>query len=188
MSMFDNQLIESAYLSELWAVNNIKRHETKYGSIDLAMQLDDEERHAAILLEALRAEGYEPLHDTAYSMQEVIYRNWLGLDLDRFTDIDRAHFCFAHEVTERRAIWIYRTYIRGGQNSRFKEICAQIIDDERGHIHAMEPTNESMENLMRKDRLIFRKYIPGEYGSMNLLETPQFWSDYYGEGLKEIGA
>lgn len=184
--MFDNQLMESAYLSELWAVENIERHIAKYDSLELRLQLDDEKRHAEILLEALRAEGHEPRHDTAYSMQEVIYKNWQGLRVGAFTDIDQRHFAFAHEVTERRAIWIYRTYIRGGNVDRYKGICEQIIDDERGHLHEMTPTSTAMEDLARLDRAIFRRYIPGAYGSMDLLRCGEFWDDYYGDGLKEL--
>ena len=197
----DHYWATSALLSEWWAVINIEHMSREYDIYDeMYSQLCDEVRHMTILREAMEAENYVPPftqqyvytplgtrldHMTPkYSMQEVIYHSVCGINLAQLTCHGVDMFKEVHEVTERRAVWIYKTYIKGGKVERYKDVCRQIIEDEKGHIHKRPRTdNPVMKNLHDLDRWVFLKHLPAHYNGMQLLECPEFWDDYYTDNL-----
>lgn len=192
-NLCDHYWAESAYLSEWWAVWNLQRVAPEWQLGDeLESQLEDEVRHVRMFKDAMAAEGYTPRfmwkNSKGYpidAMQEVIYRKVCGLDLHRLTMHNIDMFRQVHEITERRAIWIYKTYIKGGNVERYKDVCREIIEDERGHIHPRPKSdNPVLNNLFKMDKWVFLKFLPKHYNGMQLLQCLDFWNDYYCNGLK----
>jgi rubrerythrin len=197
----DHYWATSALLSEWWALLNLDHMAKEYKIYDeLYDQIADEARHMTLLRGAMEAEGYEPPFTQQYvytpqgtrlehmvpmyAMQEVIYHSVCGIDLTQLTCHGVDMFKEVHEVTERRAVWIYKTYIKGGQIERYKDVCREIIEDERGHIHKRPNTkNPVMKNLHELDRWVFLKHLPRHYNGMQLLECAEFWDDYYTDNL-----
>jgi hypothetical protein len=180
--LLDHSLIESAYLSELWAVQDIGEKLKLFPSRALEKQLAEERFHVELLGNCLAAEGHLPRQETRWSMQEVIYRKVCLIDLGA-TAASEVLFRGVHEITERRAIWIYRTYLLGGTVERYKKALRRILHDERGHIHRDYPANDVLRHVRRMDQWVFRIHLFRHYNRMNLLQCPRFWADYYGRGL-----
>jgi len=192
-NLCDHYWAESAYLSEWWAVWNLECSAAHWNLGDeFDSQLEDEVRHVRMFADAMAAEGHKPRFmwktSEGYpvnSMQEVIYGGVCGLDLRRLTMHNVEMFKQVHEVTERRAIWIYKTYITGGNVERYKDVCREIIEDERGHIHPRPKSdNLVLNNLIKMDKWAFLKFLPKHYNGMQLLQCLDFWNDYYCDGLK----
>ena len=192
INICDHWWAESAYLSEWWAVWNLQQMAVRWNLGDeFDSQIEDEMRHAKIFLDAMAAEDHYPRtmwkNSEGYpinAMQEAIYRNVCGVDLHRLTMHNVDMFKQVHELTERRAIWIYKTYMKGGTVERYKDVCREIIEDEKGHIHPRpQSDNPILNNLITTDKWVFLKFLPKLYNGMQLLQCPAFWNDYYAGDL-----
>ena len=190
--LLDHYLIESAYYSELWAVYDIQWKIQNAGWDFLQgsklnrfhLQLVEEKRHVCMLREAMKAEGYTPRDNTIkYAMQNVIFHNAGHFDLSVSVNSDL--FMFFHELMEKRAIWIYRTYLFGGTIERYKTVLQAIIKEEKEHLHNIKCDHRDAKHLIDVDRYLFYQALPKKYNNMNLLDCPEFWDDYYGNGLRE---
>ena len=188
INICDHWWAESAYLSEWWAVWNLQMMAVHWNlGSEFDSQIEDEIRHAQMFKDAMAAEDHYPRTMwknsegyPIYAMQEVIYRNVCGLDLNQLTKHNVDMFKQVHELTERRAIWIYKTYLKGGMVERYKDVCREIIKDEKGHIHPRPKSdNLILNNLIAVDRWAFLKFLPKHYNGMQLLLCTGFWNDYY---------
>lgn len=184
-------LIESGYLSELWAAIDIMAKKEKYReqnkTLDYSLedQAQDEFKHARILKDALKAEGHTPRPGNTvyqYAMQEVIYRNFAGVHLDQTNSFEE--FLFMQETMEHRAVWIYKTYLKGGTINRYKDVINIIVEEEMPHLRGVQCDTDFARNVVAIDRHLFRNVLRKRYNNMNLLECPEFWEHYYGDGLK----
>lgn len=179
----DHYFINSAYLSELWAAHDLKaKAEFGFKSSNLAQQIDDEFRHAEMLKKAMISHGFEPIHDLKFAMQNVIYKKICALDLSE-TYSNEQIFLGVHEITEKRALWNYKTYIRGGNNNMYKKILTQIIKEEQAHFRKIDLTNPVLESIHNLDYWVHRTYIGGKYNNFDLLRCLDFWKNYFGPGI-----
>lgn len=187
---YDNQFMESAYLSELWASYDIKNKIKQFGqqALDAGFQkqYEDELRHAQMIKSVMIIEcGYNyKFSDVTFAMQIVIYHRLCGLDLSAISGGSFEMFKQVHEITERRAIWIYKTYMWGGNNERYKTVLKQIMKEEEDHFRRENFSNKVIESVKIMDKWAYQKYLPKYYNGMNLLKCKQFWDDYYGKGLR----
>lgn len=173
----------SAYLSELWAVRDlvrVKRLSTDWMAAN-EEQLQDEVRHARRLLDFLKERTRYFVADLSYSMQERLYRS----HIDLASSATLAEACTVHDVTERRAAWIYKTFLRVGDDQALKQISREILDDEKRHAGLTASyivDRELFGRLRTADRKLFRKEIPIQFGSI-LIHSAAFWT-YYFEGAQ----
>lgn len=171
----------SAYLSELWAVRDlvrIKRLSAEWTAAN-EEQLQDEVRHARRLLDFLKERTRYFVADLSYSMQERLYRQHVDLSDSKTL----AEACTVHDVTERRAAWIYKTFTKVGSDQTLKQIAREILDDEKRHadLTASYVTDLALFGRLKAvDRELFRKDIPVRFGSI-LIHSDAFWT-YYFEG------
>ena len=177
----------SAYLSELWAVRDLVRIKKLSNDWTDANeeQLQDEVRHARRLLDFLKGRTRHFVADLAYSMQERLYRP----HIDLACSANLAEACTVHDVTERRAAWIYKTFLRVGSDQTLKEISREILDDEKRHagLTSSYVTDLALFGRLKDvDRKLFRKEIPVRFGPV-LIHSDAFWT-YYFEGSKQTQA
>ncbi len=177
----DEAFINSAYLSELWAVQDLLKLKNNYKlfwNAGREKQLQDEINHARILLDALKISSKTVITDLAYSMQERLYRKHFNLSLCHSVE----QHALIHDMTESRAIWIYKTYMKINPNSKYNNIFRQILNDEQNHFNIDDSINQNSEftkaSLKAVDRLIFRAYLPEKYGA-RIFENEEFWNWYY---------
>ena len=177
--------INSAYLSELWAVKDLlkfKQNHPEVWSPAREDQLQDEVVHARSLLNLLKDLQSPIVSDLSFSMQERLYKKYFDLNLcERPED-----HCLIHQVTERRAFWIYKTYLRNHPNSPYAATFERILRDEANHFEVDDIANKSSpffkEGIKGTDRILFRGLLPQKYGS-KIFESTAFWSWYY-EGAR----
>ncbi|MBC7766381.1 ferritin-like domain-containing protein [Arenimonas sp.] len=180
----DDALINSAYLSEIWAVNDLIRLKSLFPSswtIEREKQLQDEIRHANLLLNAMKTKKAVIVKDVNYSMQSRLYGEFL--DLGKTQSLVEA--AQVHEMTERRAVWIYRTYRRVGSDQDYKKVANEICQDEMEHfdINADQIMLKDLnillsDSIIKIDNFIFQKYLPEKYGSI-IFSSEDFWNFYY---------
>ena len=182
----DDALINSAYLSELWAVQDLSRMKKLHWDLwspERETQLQDEVRHANMLLNVLKKKQAVVVKDLAYSMQERLYAHVVRLNSTH----NMSEASLVHNMTERRAVWIYKTYQKVGQDPDYKEVVAEIYQDEKNHfavndhdIGSASLNHFLAENVKRADRFLFRKYLPEKFGSI-IFNSEDFWNYYYQE-------
>ncbi len=180
----DDALINSAYLSELWAVNDLLRIKNMFPhawSNERETQLQDEVRHANLLLTIMRSKDVPVIKDLNYSMQSRLYKPLI--DLGKTATLSEA--AIVHEMTERRAVWIYKTYRRVGIDKDYKNVALGICNDEEAHFNInqdqMNPSdlNGALADAVFKiDKFLFNEYLPSKFGRI-VFSSNDFWSYYY---------
>jgi rubrerythrin len=181
---FDDALMNSAYLSELWAVNDLLRLKLsfpEFWSSENEKQLQDEIRHAGMILNELKKNKSLVVKSTQFSMQERIYKKFFDLSkTDKFADT-----LAVHSMTEHRAVWIYKTYRKLGLNPSYRKLAEVIKNDEKGHFDIIENSIATLDHspflfyaLSRIDSYIFNVFLVEKYGRL-LFTSKQFWTDYY---------
>lgn len=181
---FDDALMNSAYLSELWAVNDLIKLKNAFPLLwqdENETQLQDEIRHASLILNELKKSGAVIVKDLKYSMQERLYK--------RFIDLSKTHTfsdtLAVHSMTEHRAVWIYKTYQRLGENQNYKQMAQLIKNDEARHFEIINRSFQRTSNedflsytLGQIDSFLFNEFLIERYGRL-LFSSSSFWNDYY---------
>ena len=175
------KFLNSAYLSELWAVQDLLKMKKKfpqYWNDAREKQVHDEINHASLLLNAIKSQTNEIIFDTAYSMQERLYKKYINFSLARTA----GEHCNIHQITEHRAKWIYKTYLRINPESSFRKIIETILWDEKQHINIdFAADSESIllsQSLKSIDRMLFKNILPSQYGNY-IFSNYLFWDWYY---------
>jgi len=173
--------LNSAYLSELWAVNDLLRFKKEYPNcwgLDRESQLIDEIKHANLLLNYLKDNNSFIIKDTKYSMQERLYRRFFNLGQTE----NMKEFSTVHEMSEERAVWIYKTFLKINPESPAKSIINEILMDEKNHFKINDivktDTTFFLKGPAAVDKLLFRGYLPEKYGHQ-LFYNESFWVNYY---------
>lgn len=177
----DDAFINSAYLSELWASIDLIRCK-KAGhawSPEREIQLQDEVRHANALLNVLKSQTGILVKDLQFSMQEKLFKDKVNLsETNSIGDVS-----LVHDITERRAVWIYKTYLKMATNPVYKSVITEILADEKNHFAVNKkeahPDHTPYSKKVKKtDFLIFKEYLPSKYGQ-KLFSSSRFWEDYF---------
>ena len=184
--LHDHHFMEVSYWSELWAARDLRQKAARYPSLKLNAQTEDEFRHAAMLVDAMRGEGHRLRGSLANAMQNAFFHRLGHLDLDGFGNESEELFWGLHDVMERRAIWCYKTYLRGGKVERYKATIRRILQDEKGHITEATSRHPKVRHLRHVDAQVFRRYIPSHFRDLNLIARPEFWQSYFGGKLPEL--
>lgn len=184
LEMTDHYFINTAYLSELWAAQDI---EEKIGAGLISKkeaqdQVDDEFRHAEMLRKMMLRFGFKPCDDVAYAMQNILYKSICELDLKK-VEGDVLYFWGIHEVMETRAIWNYKSYTRGGRLEEYKKVLRIIVQDERSHFKSVDLSYPATKKVYDADRWLHRVYLYEKYNKMNLIQCPNFWTRYFSDAV-----
>jgi hypothetical protein len=177
----DYYFVHISYLSELWAVQDLQWGAAEFG-IDLSEHIQDEINHAKILKALLKdledtRQLVKDVDDVSFSFQNIIFRNTGRFNLAKFTNFNA--FQQMHNIMERRAAWIYKTYVLGGSNEKIKKALRSIIDDEKGHVHDIQIDDFYARQIYELDQHLFLTQLRKKYNNLNLLKSDQFWNDYY---------
>jgi hypothetical protein len=171
--------INSAYLSELWAFENLKQMyvNKKFVDEETYQQMIDEERHARMLRNILIQHNFNPIDELKFAMQEVLYKKVCHVDYSIY-EHEKSEFSGMHTIMEKRAIWNYKTFLLGSKNDELKKVVRLIIKDEKQHIRKV-PKSKNLMELEKQDRWLYRNYLYLKYNKMNLLQCLEFWEKYF---------
>lgn len=178
----EDAFINSAYLSELWAVKDLLRIKSEFPAAWNSFreeQLQDEIRHANLLLKVLKKNNGIHIDSLSYSMQERLYKKYINLTLSDSPGASAA----VHNMTESRALWIYKTYKKFGKNPDYLSCVDEIVEDEKSHFQCNASLLTKEDFFLEKcikgiDKSLFRSLLPERYGKFLFL-SEKFWSDYY---------
>jgi hypothetical protein len=178
----DDAFLNTAYLSELWAVKDlvrIKKLFPKSWNADREQQLNDESNHARLLLNELKKNSKVIVEDLAFSMQERLYRKYINLSESNSISASG----IVHNMTEARALWIYKTYLKVGTNQEYKNCILNIIEDEKRHFIYNTDCIDQQDGFLTAsirsvDKAIFRTILPMQFGRI-IFNSEKFWNNYY---------
>lgn len=176
----DHLLINVAFVSELWAARDLEQKVAAgFAPKSLQSQADDEYRHALLLAKCMKVNGFAPIEDLTLAIQEMLYKKVCLLDLAHsFQDYEV--FTGIHQILERRAVWVYRTYCNGGRIDSYKKLLRQLIREERPHIHQRwRPEHPVVKNIALMDRWLHREFLPKQYGAFDSINNRRYWTEYY---------
>lgn len=177
----ENAFINSAYLSEKWAVTQLMSFKKANPSLwdnDLEEQLNDEKRHANALHGFLSQRTERIQHDElSWSMQVRLYEFCSGIDFTAYKKKDQ--FIAMQLIMEKRAVWIYKVYNRFGNNEDLKKLFKVILKDELRHLKPCQPFCEVTYNQIDNiDKWLFKTWIPKNFGDDVAVFNHLFW-DYF---------
>lgn len=173
----DHYFMEMAYASELWAAEDLLMKTKLFPDPFYEQQMKDEIRHARMLKSAMANEGFFTNANSSLGIQNVFFKGLAGLDLTQ-TGLSEDDFAGTHQILERRAVWGYRTYLRGGRIQSYKKVLAVIIEEEREHLKPFKPTTDWQKKVASADRWIYRGHLQSRYNRLRLLDCPEFWDHY----------
>lgn len=173
----DLRLVHVSFLSERWAVEDLTWGQDYFG-IDLQEQIDDEVRHSDVLRQILESRGVLDVmgESPTVAFQNTMIGNTARLSLARIQNKDV--FLTMHNIMERRATYIYLTYLKTGHDPEIRAVLRQIIEDEKGHTHALDLSHPVSRRIAETDHWLFSDFLPKKY-QRRLLQSDAFWSDYY---------
>ena len=188
MKTTDDYFMEHVFLSELWLFLHMKINFSHINDGDWQKQIYDERKHSAMARGALRKEYkkrkiYNYSQNIRYAVEKCIYEDLGGIKVDKLTDPEEFS-AFAY-VVERRALLLYRWYVKHGNNEYYKKICKKIIDDEEDHKNThTDKVNPYLAKYKQIDSVIYKK-LANKYSSDNTpyFNNMNFWKDMFGRGL-----
>ena len=175
----DDYYMTFAYISEKWLFEYMQENFAESDDEEILEQLADEKKHTKMCLGALNKTIDDPIsHDTSFSIEQGIYANIGGWEINEDT------FSALSWIVERRALFLYKNYMKHGKDDYYKKITKAILDDERKHIgfHDEVITDNHLK-IKAIDKAIWKR--AGEvYGPMAMFELP-FWEDLFSGALKD---
>lgn len=174
----DDYYMMFAYLSERWLFEYMDKEFSNTDDEELLEQLADEKKHTRMTLGALSKVIDNPVHDTNISIEQAIYADIGGWEISKDT------FSALSWIVERRALFLYKMYMKKGTDPYYRKITNAILDDERKHIgfHDEEITEDHLK-IKAIDKAIWLR-AHEVYGANAMFELP-FWQDLFAGKLKE---
>jgi len=175
----DDYYMNFAYVSEKWLLEYMMEHYSDSDNNEWIEQIKDERKHTLMCESVLRKQNIKYYDDTKFSIEHAIYGQ-----LGNFYPSNDEEFSALSWMVEKRALFLYRYYLRNGKNDLYKKITKGIIDDEIKHIgFHNEIITPSHEKIKKIDKEIFKQCnnIYGKHGMFGLT----FWEDLFNDRLKE---
>jgi len=191
MKTTDDYFMEHVFLSELWLFLHMKRVFGDTNDLKWKKQINDEKKHSAMARGALKKE-YKKRNIFNYSqniknsVEKCIYEDIGGIEVDKLYDAEEFS-AFAY-VVERRALLLYRWYVKHGNNEYYKKICKRIIDDEEDHKQThTEKQNKHLARFKDLDSKIYKKLneVYSKDGTP-YFNNIVFWKDMFGGELRFV--
>jgi hypothetical protein len=175
----DDYYMNFAYVSEKWLFEYMTEHYADSDNEEWLEQIEDERKHTLMCEGALRKQNVNYYKDTTKSIEHAIYG-----ELGNFYPKNDEEFSALSWIVEKRALFLYRYYMRNGNNDLYKKITQGIIDDEMKHVgfHNEEIT-PSHERIRDIDKAIFTAFNE-TYGRKGMFGQ-EFWEDLFTGKLKE---
>lgn len=177
----DNAFINFSYLSEKYLAVQLEQFSSSLSSYEKEI-LNDEKRHAALLLNALKKFEQESNieHSLKCSIYEAVYVRLGGFDFNKINSF--GDFKCVQAIIERRARILYLRFMRRTTNELYKKILSQIIEDEKKHEahNFSEPQSSIFFEFDEIDRQVWRVLLKehttdGSSGQFGL----QFWQTIF---------
>lgn len=174
----DDYYMNFAYLSERWLFEYMDKIFSDSDDEEILEQLADEKKHTRMTLGALNKVIDNPVHDTNISIEHAIYADIGGWDINKDT------FSALSWIVERRALFLYKMYMKRGTDPYYRKIVNAILDDERKHISFHDDViTEDHLKIKAIDKAIWLR-AHEVYGADAMFELP-FWEDLFAGKLKE---
>lgn len=186
----DSAFINFSYLSEKWLANYFQNYKSRHPekwTDTYERHLEDEIRHTQMCSAMLdRSEGYRE-DDLKFSIQEMVYRQYGGLDLNRFDSLDA--FLAVNRLIERRALVLYKSYVRYGENVGYRALIKAILNDEDRHhktVQNLASEEFVFQEFAELDRKIWTQlslHYGREHQRQRGIINPKFWTDLFSDKL-----
>lgn len=173
----DDYYMNFAYLSEKWLFEYMDKLFSNSNDLELLEQLADEKKHTKMTFGALSKSIDNPIHDTNISIEQAIYADIGDWKIEKKT------FGALSWMVERRALFLYKMYMKKGTDVYYRKITNAILNDERKHIGFHDKLTNDHYKIKAIDKAIWTK-AHQVYGQNAMFELP-FWEDLFQGKLKE---
>ena len=180
MNTADDFFMNHAFVSELWLFNALKQNWSH--KEEWRKQMLDEKKHCAMTRGALKKNVSTIDYNLDASVEKAMYEGIGKIDVDNITDEDE--FSALAYVVERRAILLYKRYLKYGSNDYYKKILSKIIADEEDHKDTHTNDNPYMKKYKVLDSKIWKAIRAAYPDGDHYYDNIQFWKDVFTGQLK----
>jgi hypothetical protein len=175
----DDYYMNFAYVSERWLFEFMMNKYSDTHNAEWKTQIQDERRHTLMCLGALKKRTNHFVDDTTYSIEHAIYQ-----DIGGYIPDTVEKFSALSWIVEKRALFLYKMYLKNGKDDLYKKVTKSIINDERKHVRFHnEIITEEHRKIKSIDKQIW-KAVNAVYGVNGMFEE-EFWKDLFNDSLKE---
>lgn len=171
----DQEFLKWSHISEKWLYDYLLQN---CKSIDLPQEefleiVDDEKRHTQIFKNLLHVFKIEAYQDPKQSFHYSIYTQLGGVDWSKLNSTEKKAML---AVSERRAVFLYKAYIKNGQNEQIKKTLKTVLRDELRHARAyLDESDPAFQWAQNLDKKVWT-CLEEKYGPKAQQEN-LFWSD-----------
>ena len=186
----DDYYMNHVYLSELWLWQHMEKFFSNHPSPRWQKQRIDEKKHTAMsrgaLFKSLNRELNQINHNTDFSIEKIIFEEIGGIDVDSISKEEFPAFVY---VVERRAVFLFKYYIKNGKNEYYKKVTRRLIHDENDHLDVHRDTALNMEaykKYQELDKKLWRE-ISKVYSNdtVPFFDNIEYWEDLFSHKLKD---
>jgi hypothetical protein len=186
----DDYYMNHVYLSELWLWQHMEEKFSKHPSPRWQKQRIDEKKHTAMargaLLKTVNRDMSKINHDVGFSIEKIIFEEVGGIDVDSIPEDEFPAFCY---VVERRAVFLFKCYLKYGKNEYYKKMTRRLIYDEADHLDLHKDTAINMEAYKKYqvlDKKLWRE-ISKVYNTADVpfFDNIQYWEDLFSHKIKD---
>lgn len=186
----DDYYMNHVYLSEFWLWQHMEENFLDHPSPRWHKQRIDEKKHTAMargaLFKTLDRDMSKINHDTGFSIEKIIFEEIGGVDVDAITEDEFPAFVY---VVERRAVFLFKFYLKYGKNEYYKKVTRRLIHDEDDHLDLHKNTAINMEAYKKYHELDKKlwKEISKVYTKNNVpfFDNIEYWEDLFSHKLKD---
>lgn len=186
----DDYYMNHVYVSEYWLWLHMEENFLNHSSERWQKQRKDEKKHAAMtrgaLYKTLNRNSNLINHNLDFSIEKAIFENIGGIDVDKIGLDEFPAFVY---VVERRAVFLFKAYLKNGKNEYYKKVTRRLLFDEDDHLDVHKDTAMNMQ-AFRKYRNIDKKIWRAISNYYTIDDVPFFdninyWQDLFNNKLKE---
>lgn len=186
----DDYYMNHVYLSEYWLWKHMEENFLNHPSHRWQKQRLDEKKHTAMtrgaLFKNLNRDSTLINHNTDFSIEKILFEELGGVTVDNIPLDDFPAFVY---VVERRAVFLFKIYLKYGKNEYYKKVTRRLIHDEDDHLDLHKDTAINMKAYKKYqeiDKSIWQK-ISKVYTKDNIpfFDNIEYWEDLFSHKLKE---
>jgi rubrerythrin len=186
----DDYYMNHVYLSEFWLWQHMEKNFVNHPSLRWQKQRVDEKKHTAMtrgaLFKTLNRNMEKINHDPRFSIEKIIFEEIGGIDVDSITEEEFPAFVY---VVERRAVFLFKYYLKHGSNDYYKKVIKRLIHDEDDHLDIHKDTvinTEAYRKYQQLDKKLWKE-ISKIYSTDNLpfFNNIEYWKDLFSHKLKD---
>lgn len=175
LALPDKEFLKWSHISEKWLYDYLVQNaqDMDMPEEEFLEIIDDERRHTQIFKNLLQVFKIDAYDDPKQSFHYSIYTQLAGVDWLKLSKNEKKAML---AISERRAVFLYKAYIKNGQNEQIKKTLKTVLKDELRHARTyLDESDPAFQWAKNIDKKVWT-YLERKYGDKAQQEN-LFWSD-----------